>query len=254
MQSIKKYLGYIIMQIMILFYAYVITYFPEHYGIVITVFFISYFAIFFLLSYRSMRGSLRGKEAEEVKRGRVILKATPEKVMQLIQRDTEFNNEWKAQMKFTLMPMAYLPLIFIIFYVFNTFIIPTYMSETQVQRFIGSIIMFEAVFMIPTVINRMYFKKKSIKMMQSVFSYTITDKGIHGPGILVKFPVDHEQFDVVCNRKRGFIEFVRKSKGGGSLMMGGGARIAFRFYIEKISFDKVLDALKKYGKVKVECT
>jgi uncharacterized membrane protein len=110
--------------------------------------------------------------------------------------------------------------------------------------------MFEIFFLVPLAINRAYMRGKSISVVQPIMDYMITDRGIQGSGVLIKFPLEDQNIVIRCNRARKFIEILREQQNP----MGGRMTFHQRLYMEVKDLERAAEAIKRYGKANIQCS
>lgn len=195
---------------------------------------ILYIVVFMSLSMLIPRLAAKRK-AVEIK-GSIILKASPQEVIDLASKDIELGKELSRQ---ALMP-GLMAAISLIVWFFFAGIIQSYLlraligSDVHYMRFLGYIIFY--VILIGIVRALMYFVTPK-KMLMLVNSYEIRSDGIRAGGLIIKFPIDEKRYSVEFNTRRGYFEIYDKA-----------SRYAYRFYTSDV--DKVKTALGKYGKAK----
>jgi uncharacterized membrane protein len=242
----------VVSQIMVILYSLALTFLPgEVYWIIVTLFFITYMAIIMFMNIRRMRLSISSEDAQYVRSGRQIIRVDPRKAMELIQEDRALNDEIREQMKFTLIPLISLPIVFILYYAYQMYVTPHYIgSSDPLIRFLGNLAMFEIFFLVPLAINRAYMRGKNISVVQPIMDYMITDRGIQGSGVLIKFPLEDQNIVIRCNRARKFIEILREQQNP----MGGRMTFHQRLYMEVKDLERAAEAIKKYGKANIQCS
>lgn len=249
----RRALSLAISQAFVLLYSLALTFLPSLYWLIVTLFFITYMAVMVGMSYRRIRSSTSGEEAQIVRSGRQILKMEQSRVMELLQKDPEISLEIREQAKYTMMPFLSLPLVFGIYYLYLWYVSPAFHSTGSPEMaLLGNVVMFELLFLAPSLINVAIMRGRTIKMVQAVASYLITDKGIQGPGILVKFPVE-DGLEVRCSRNRRFIEIVREQSQPSLIGPSPKMLLIQRLYMEQKDLDRVLELLKKQGKREIRC-
>ncbi|MEM0439363.1 MAG: DUF2208 family protein [Sulfolobales archaeon] len=249
---VRKIASYIVSQVLAVLYALALTFLPgDLYWIVITLFFISYMAIMVAINVRRMRISATSPDAQFVSSGRQIVRMDSKKALEIMQNDTDLNYELREQAKVMLMPMLSLPIVFAIYYIYTAHVTPLYIThDDALIRFLGNLVMFEIFFLIPMAINKLMRKGKPTVFVQPVMNYLITDRGIQGAGILIKFPIEDHSIDIRCNKSRKFLELVREQNNP----MSGRMIMIQRLYMDSKELEKAIDALKKYGKIDIKCT
>jgi len=193
-----------------------------------------YIVVFMTLSMLIPRLAAKRK-AVEIK-GSIILKASPQEVIDLASKDIELGKELSRQ---ALMP-GLMAVVSLIVWFFFAGIIQSYLlkaligSDAHYMRFLGYIIFYAI--LIGIVRALMYFITPK-KMLMLVNSYEIRSDGIRAGGLIIKFPIDEKRYSVEFNTRRGYFEIYDKA-----------SRYAYRFYTSDV--DKVKTALGKYGKAK----
>ncbi|MDT7889859.1 MAG: DUF2208 family protein [Desulfurococcales archaeon] len=241
----------VVSQILVLLYALALTFLPgEVYWIIITLFFITYMAIIMIINIRRMRLSVSSEDAQYVRSGRQIIRVDPRKSLEIMQTDRTLNDEIREQMKFTMMPLISLPIVFALYYIYQIYVTPHYINSSDpIVRLLGNLAMFEIFFLVPLAINKVYMRGKNISVIQPIMDYMITDRGIQGSGLLVKFPIEDQKIDIKCNRNRRFIEILREQQNP----MGGKMSLHQRLYMEIKDIEKAIEAIRKYGKTNIQC-
>jgi len=249
---VRRVPSILISQLLAVLYALALTFLPaELYWIIMTLFFVTYMAVIMFVNIRRMRLSSSSEEAQYIRSGRQIIKMDPRKALEIIQEDRALNDEIREQMKLTLMPMISLPLVFGLYYVYQAFVAPHYMgSQDPLIRFLGNLAMFEIFFLVPFAINRAYMRGRSFSVVQPIVDYVITDRGIQGPGLLIKFPIEDQSVSIRCDRGRKFIEVLREQQNP----IGGKMSIRQRLYMEARDLERAVEAIKKYGKANIQCS
>jgi len=249
---VRRIPSILVSQILVIIYALALTFLPaELYWIIMTLFFITYMAVIMFINVRRMRLSSRSEEAQYVRSGRQIIRVDPRRILEVIQEDRALNAEIREQMKLTLMPMISLPVVFSLYYIYQAFVSPHYMgSQDPLIRLLGNLAMFEIFFLVPFAINRAYMRGKSFSVVQPIMDYVITDRGIQGPGLLVKFPIEDQGVSIRCDKGRRFIEVLKEQQNP----MGGRMSIRQRLYMEAKDLERAVEAIKRYGKANIQCS
>lgn len=248
----RRAVSLIIPQMLTLIYALALTFLPgDMYWIIMTLFFISYMTVMIAINVRRMRASTNSPDARFVGSGRQIVKMDSKRALEIMQSDTALNEEIREQAKMTLMPMISLPIVFAIYYAYMGYVAPIYLTHGDaLTRFLGNLVMFEIFFLIPMILNKLLMRGKTAIFVQPVMSYLITDRGIQGSGVLVKFPIEDHSISIRCNRGRRFLELVREQNNP----MSGKMIMIQRLYMDARELDKAAEAVRKYGKVDIRCT
>lgn len=248
---VRRISSLVLSQALTLLYALALTFLPGGlYWVVMTLFFISYMAVMVAINVRRMRVSTSSPDAQFVSSGRQIVRVDSKKALELMQSDTTLNDELREQAKITLIPMISLPVVFSIYYLYTGYIAPMYtLHGDPLTRFLGNLVMFEIFFLVPVAINKILMRGRTAVFVQPIMNYLVTDRGIQGSGVLVKFPIDDHSIGIRCNRSRKFVELVREQSNPTS----GKMVMIQRLYMDSKEFDKVVEAIKKYGKVDIKC-
>ncbi len=239
-------------QALTVLYAFALTFLPaDLYWVIMTLFFISYITIMIAINVRRMRISTSSPDAQFVSSGRQIVKVDSKRALELMQSDAALNNELREQAKIMMIPMISLPVVFAIYYLYAGYVMPIYsLHSDPLVRFLGNLIMFEIFFLVPIAINKILMRGKKALFVQPIMSFLITDRGIQGAGVLVKFPIEDQSIDIRCNRSRRFVEVVREQSNPTS----GKMIMIQRLYMDPRELDKAVEAIKKYGKIAIKCT
>lgn len=250
----RKALSLAVTQVLVLLYSLALTFIPDLYWLVVTLFFVTYMAVAIGTSYRRMRSSISSEGAQMVRSGRQILRMDQARVMELLQKDSYIGSEIREQAKYSVMPFLSLPAVFGIYYLYLWYISPMYHSAGSLEIvLLGNIAMFELLFLVPSLINVAIMRGRTVRMVQPVASYLITDRGIQGPGILVKFPVE-DGLEVRCSRSRRFIEIVREQSQPSLIGPSPRMLLIQRLYMDHKDLDRALEVLRRQGKKEIQCS
>ncbi|MEZ0290626.1 MAG: DUF2208 family protein [Sulfolobales archaeon] len=236
---------------MILLYSSILTVFPQYYQYVIILVFATFLAYSIYASAKRISATTRGSDADYVKSGRVIVKAQPNKIIELMNRDERLIQDMKPQMRLMASSLIGLPLIFIIYYPYLDFVMPIFRSSNNILLvYIGYLILFELLFMTPWIINRFFIMRGDIRIVQPLRDYVITSRGIQAPGLLVKFPLD-SSYRVYCSRKRRFVDIEISPQ---TQSLTGVKMIpVYRLYMPESDLVRVIEILERYGGSSVSC-
>ncbi|MEL9939491.1 MAG: DUF2208 family protein [Ignisphaera sp.] len=174
------------------------------------------------------------KKSVEI-RGTILLKASPQEVMNLTLKDSELEKELRPQIMAMIM-MTFIPLIlwFILAGFISSALSPITTSSNVLHRFVGYIIFYSVLLGIIRIVTYFITPKK---MIMPINSYEIRSDGIKASGLVLTFPIDINRYQVNINMKRNFFEIIDKS-----------TRYAYRFYVSDIN--KAKNVLEKYGGIK----
>lgn len=247
----RRVASLILPQALTVLYALALTFLPRNlYWIIMTLFFISYLAIMIAINVRRIRASTSSPDAQFVSSGRQIVRMDSKKALEIMQSDPALNDEIREQAKMMLTPMISIPVVFIVYYIYIGYITPLYASRGDIAIiFLGNLAMFEIFFLIPMIINRLSMKGRTAIFVQPITNYLITDRGIQGSGILVKFPIEDHGIVIRCNKSRKFVEVVREQHNPTS----GKIIMIQRLYMDSRELDRAVEAIRKYGKVDIKC-
>jgi hypothetical protein len=199
---------------------------------------------------RRIRASTTSEDAQYVRSGRQIIKVEPQKAMEIMQTDPGIGVEMREQIRVSMLPLVSLPIVFGAYYLYLHYASPVYrQSGDATVIFLGNLAMFEIFFLIPMIVNRLYMRNRDIRMVQPIMGYLVTDRGIHGSGLLIKFPIEDQNVEIRCNKSRRFIKFLREQQNP----LGGKMVIHQRVYMEARDLERVLEAIRKYGKLDIKC-
>jgi uncharacterized membrane protein len=241
----------ILSQALVVLYALALTFLPgELYWIVMTLFFITYMGVIMAINIRRIRASTTSEDAQYVRSGRQIIKMEPQKAMEIMQTDPGIGVEMREQIRVSMLPLVSLPIVFGAYYLYLHYASPIYrQSGDATVIFLGNLAMFEIFFLIPMIVNRLYMRNRDIRMVQPIMGYLVTDRGIQGSGLLIKFPIEDQNVEIRCNKSRRFIEFLREQQNP----LGGKMVIHQRLYMEARDLERALEAIRKYGKLDIKC-
>ncbi|MEM0026594.1 MAG: DUF2208 family protein [Ignisphaera sp.] len=174
------------------------------------------------------------KKSVEIK-GIIILKASPQEIMNLTLKDDELEKELRPQFV-TMIMMTFIPLIlwFLLAGFVSNALSPIITSNNVLHRFVGYIIFYSILISIIRIATYFVTPKK---MIMPINSYEIRSDGIKASGFVLTFPIDTNRYQVNINMKRNFFEIIDRS-----------TRYAYRFYVSDIN--KAKNALEKYGGIK----
>lgn len=248
----KRISSLLLSQTLTVLYALALTFLPRDlYWVIMTLFFISYMAIMIAINVRRMRISTSSPDAQFVSSGRQIVKIDSKRALELMQSDAILNDELREQAKMMMIPMISLPVVFTIYYLYTWFVTPVYsLHSDPLTMFIGNLVMFEIFFLVPIAINKILMRGKKAVFVQPIMNFLITDRGIQGAGVLVRFPIEDHSIDIRCNRSRRFVELVREQSNPTS----GKMVMIQRLYMDPKELDRAVEAIRKYGKIDVKCT
>lgn len=206
------------------------TFIPSEYiGIANVVYIIVFMIIAMIIPRIIMR-----KKSVEIK-GVLILRATPQEIMNLMLKDDKLEKELRPQYVAMLL-MTIIPLIlwFSLAGVISNALSPLIKAGNTLHRFVGYIIFYSALIGIIRIVTYFITPKK---MIMPINSYEIRSDGIKASGLVLTFPIDSNRYQANIDMKRSFFEIIDKS-----------TRYAYRFYVSDII--KARNALEKYGGVK----
>lgn len=172
---------------------------------------------------------------------RKIFEVKRNEVYDLMVKDTKLSEELKPQIRVSLYSFLMMFIMLAYFWLYSSTVIPiTSASDLIHIRFLGFLIMYEVPIGINTVLQRMVFLRVLSHMIQIPYSYTVYEKGITGSGVLLKFPLENvEALNTSYSRK--FVEL--------QIKVSKNIKNRIRFYTKNI--ERLLEIMKKYGKVKL---
>jgi len=225
--------------IMAIALASILTFAPELYGIVTTIYFVGFIAIFIFMSARSALKSATGKEAKEIKASPMIVSSDRNEVQELMFKDKKLTQELKAQ--FSVMLLSFIiPFIVIgMFFAYSTFVRPLFQEADTPIKFLGFLIMYEIPISFSQFMNYYVIRPRMRGFINIARDFKVYQKGIWTPTTVLKFPL--KNYRVRYSGVRRFIELIPLSK-------KGTAQMTMRFYTK--NYDKFLEALKRYGDIK----
>lgn len=250
--SIKTILKSILFsQIMVIIYSVALLFFPQYYTYIIFLIILTFFLYSIFTSLRRMR-SVPREDIEYIDSGRVIVKAQQNKIVELMNKDDKLINDMKPQMRLMSTSLISLPIVFGVYYGYLDFAMAYFRSSGDIViEFLGYVIMFELLFMIPWIINRIIVGGREIRMIQIPRDYVITSKGIKTTGLIIKFPIENPSHTFRCSRKRRFLDI--ESSPQIQAMTGAKIINVYRLYMSDQDLLKALDALSKYGNISLSC-
>lgn len=223
-------------QAIILTLAIVNTYYPEYLSYTFIVFVIA-MLVTTAITIKSSLKHVAGGGAKEIKSGRRIIEVKSNEVMEIVKYDAKLNEELKPMLKTSVMSIVNLVIVLIWYSAYFNVVIHYFGAGDQLIKFIGFLLGYEVPFIGLTLVNMLMRRSQKV-MIQVINSYTIYDKGIVGSGIAIKFPLSSE-YSVAMDPKRKFVEISKVSEG---------ITVKYRLYGK--NYDKVVDAIMKFGKVK----
>lgn len=221
-------------QILIFMLATVNVFYPQYYQYT----FILFFIIAMVFTTWSVRKSRVGGKVspEEVRSGRLLLKASRADIMELQSKDNELIAELKPMLKLSMLNLAILPIFFIWYWAYFQFINTLTIVEVSEYRFLAYLIGYEVPFALVQILNLL--SRRSVRVMVQVVSeYEIYDKGVLGTGITIKFPFSNTQYRVEVNNKRMFVDLTQVS--------GSKSTLKLRFYSKNP--ERVYEIFRRYG-------
>ncbi|HIQ02953.1 MAG TPA: DUF2208 domain-containing protein [Desulfurococcales archaeon] len=240
MSTVKqKILRYGLSQIMIPFFAFIMTYIPD----LAWLFFILYFVIFMSISVIIGRRMYTGRvgDREAILSGKRVFTVSSKEVQQLIMKDRYLMEDLKAQAS----PLLYMFLTLIVIWIIFLYLLPLIRDVTpeySLLRFLAYVGLYELLFGV-SYVNRliMMVRGKTQTALMVLNEYVVTEKGIiGGKGITLKFPIKVK--NITVNEDRRFVELEIETGG----FMGATTSTKLRLYSRKAR------ALYEYLKSKVK--
>lgn len=235
----QKMLRYGLSQIMIPFFAFIMTYIPD----LAWLFFILYFVIFMGISVIIGRRMYVGRagDREVILSSKRVFTVSSKEVQQLIMKDKYLIEDIKAQTS----PLLYMLLSLIVIWIIFLYLLPLIRNVTpeySLIRFLAYVGLYELLFSI-SYVNRliMMVKGKTQTALMVLNEYVITEKGIVGSrGITLKFPIKVK--NITINEDRRFVELEIDTGG----FMGASTSTRLRLYSRRAR------ALYEFLKSKIE--
>ena len=203
--------------------------------------FMIFIAVMFVYMYFMMKSQLKhitSKEAKEIKTGRLLYKSKSDEIRRLQVRDKELVKELKPMMKYTFLSFIILIATFAWYPIYFG-----YAGKISAGADIGTkIIVYLIGYELPYAFvmgTNLISRKGMQEVVQVLNSYEIYDKGLLGMGLTLKFPANDAPYKVTADRSRKYVQFEERK---------GKVTVKYRLYTKSI--DRVIDVLKRYGKLK----
>lgn len=191
---------------MVLVYSVILTLFPQYYWIVILLIMFTFLGYSVFTGYRRIRASRSGRDAEYVMSGRVVVKANPARITDMINRDPGVMEDMKPQIKMMSLSLVNLPIVIAIYYLYLGYVIHYFSSGGALSLFIGYVVLFEILFFVPWLLNRILVSGSEVRVVQILRDYIVTTRGVLATGLVLKFPIEAQGYRISCNKKRRFID------------------------------------------------
>ncbi len=224
----QKLLRYGLSQLIIPFFAFVMTYVPS----LAWLFFLLYFLIFMSISVIMSKRAYSGKaeDRETILSSKRVFSVSSKEVQQLMMKDKYLMEDIKTQAS----PMMFMFLSLIVIWIIFLYLLPLIRQltpEYSLLRFLAYIGLYELLFGI-SYINRFIMMIKSKGKAQSTLmvlnDYIVTGKGIIGSrGVALKFPIKVK--NITVNEERRFVELEIETSG----FAGMSASARLRLYCRK---------------------
>ncbi len=235
--QIRYKLSLVLGHIIAFAFASLLTFIPQYYGLITTIYFVAFIVIFILMSARSVLKTVKGKEALEIKSSPLVMAVRRNEVQDLMFKDRKLTEELKSQ--FSVMGLSILiPFVVIgMFFAYSTFVRPLFNQAPIPIKFLGYLAMYEIPISFSQIMNLFVIRPRMKLMMNIVREFEIHHKGIWSPTLILKFPL--ENIKVRYSGVRKFVDLVPKQSGRLTV------QVITRFYTKR--YDKFIEALKKYG-------
>ncbi len=211
---------------------------PEYQGVVVTLYFVAFMAIFMLTS---LRQRAKGADVRDIASGRKILVIKQEEVTELQSKDLELVSELKPLLKVSGISMLSLVLALLWFFIIYPSLVQRLLPPDGgvAERVVKLLVLYEVPITLSYTIQSASRRlvKRYVNVLRSVEVYST---GVLGtPGFALRFPV--QGYGVRACPRRGFVEFVKNE---------GGVEILYRVYTNSV--ERLADVVARYGKTRVD--
>ncbi len=236
---------------MVVIYSIVLTLFPGLFFVVILLIMFTFLGYSIFTSYKRIRASRSGEDVDYIKSGRVIVKANPSKIIDFINKDEKLIDDMKPQMKMMSVSLINLPIVFGIYYLYLGYVIHYFALNGTTYLFIGYLILFEILFLLPWILNRVIMSGREIEIIQLLRDYIVTTKGVLASGFLLKFPFNTSDYKIICNKKRRFIDI--KTKPQIQALTNMRSVTVYRMYMSEQDLQRVIEIMSKTNNISLQC-
>ena len=226
-------------QVMITVLVILNVFYPQYLGYTFIIFAIG-MAVSMAIMMKSQLKGVFGKESREIKSGRRLFVGEAKEVTELQRMDIKLISEMRPMFKSTMYSFLTL-IVLLIWYPLYFGHVKAIITNSDISVRIAAFLAgYEIPYVVITVINQL--TRSTVKeMINVVMNYEVYDRGIVGPGLAVKFPLDPNYY-LIVSPKRRFVDLV---------MTRGKFRMRYRFYTKNLS--RLVEIIKRYGKLtKVE--